>query len=140
MMQAQEFGYHCEAITIDHRVWVKVSRPRILCLGCLDSCGGGRGVRFVVDLIVAVDQAVSVANRVVAEPDIFKLVDVNSAEEAWRRKDLQDLCSLFDFVLKCFFLFLYSSFLLYADHPKQRLSTLAARYSSVSQFLKLSSF
>ena len=46
---------------------------------------------------MAVDEAMSVAKKVVAEPDIFNLVDWKSAEEVQRRKELQDQLLLFVF-------------------------------------------
>ena len=85
-------NYHCEALVLNHSMFVKNSRERVFLIGCADGedgAGGAAGARDVRDTVLEIIDMIS---KILAlkggPPSILDIVDVHSLQERRRRRDL----------------------------------------------------
>ena len=82
---AKSLGYACRCVTVDHMVFVRLSRDRIFVFGIDQECGGEEAAQWVEQRILLCIRA-----REQHEPaNVGDVIDVHSPEEIRRREVAQ---------------------------------------------------
>ena len=82
-------GYSCEAVKLDHEIWIRNTRGRVWIIGCHRDAGGRAGARAARDVVVRGYNKILEMNKLSAPPGVLDVVDVTSLRERQRQRAAQ---------------------------------------------------
>ena len=83
--QLGRIGYSCEAVKLDHELWIRNTRGRVWLIGCHRDAGGAAGARAARDIVVkAHAKLLEMNGSINPTPGVLDVVDITSHRERQR--------------------------------------------------------